>query len=502
MVKFSIAFCWGSVVFLSLLLNSCDQPSASSEAHAKWEKVLSGYRVKGQEQQLRSAYFLIGNLANKASVLTVLHHDSLPNDVQLRDTDYLSLVARLSFAGEHTNSHWLAVKCVVPDSSRITTEQMTANINNAYKARSVYPWALATDEPTFNEYVLPYRIAVEEPEDWRTYFLQRYLHLADSLPVNANTSQVYRFIEHDITRLFQYTKNYNPVISSLTLKQLLYLKRGGCEEVAGLLVYALRSVGIPATVELVPLWGRSNFGHTELIYADSTGTMAPHRPNRFVDISAKVFRKMYTIQPNPAKEISKLGVLPENIPAFFDHDDLMDVTHLRTTVADVRMPLQYPGGREKAGYLCVYNAGTWKPVEWSQINHDTVLFKNMGTPILYHTAVYKQGEVVLTGEPFFLEKGGVVRPAATGINPPLITLVLERNGIDEWMDVKPGIRYVLSYWDTNEKRWKKLATNPCQKEKQIVFTNVPEGQLYKLEEVNRNNKERPFSYESGKQRWW
>lgn len=62
-----------------------------------------------------------------------------------------------------------------------------------------------------------------------------------------------------------------------------------------------------------------------------------------------------------------------------------------------------------------------------------------------------------------------------------------------------GDTYELCYWQNN--RWISLGEQIATSH-ELVFDNVPQGELYLLHNLTRGIEERPFTYENNKQIWW
>ena len=144
------------------------------------------------------------------------------------------------------------------DMGAFQAEWLVSNIDAALKY-----WSPALcDFNTFCEYLLPYRLSVEPLFDWRDKFHERFSKLFNP---QANISENIQNLVGNINLWFTCTYNLEkrdeplPRLGSL---QLLQRKKGTCEDVANLVVFTLRSLGVPVTVDVVPYWATSTAGHT------------------------------------------------------------------------------------------------------------------------------------------------------------------------------------------------------------------------------------------------
>lgn len=133
------------------------------------------------------------------------------------------------------------------------------NVRMACLARRTVPLASGVPEAVFLEYVLPYAAAGEPREPWRTDFYARFLESAASSPsieeavVRLNREVVVQF------RLVYADKHVRKPLSS----PRRIIERGfvSCGEASLLLVYACRSVGIPARLVVLPRYHGKPGGH-------------------------------------------------------------------------------------------------------------------------------------------------------------------------------------------------------------------------------------------------
>lgn len=66
--------------------------------------------------------------------------------------------------------------------------------------------------------------------------------------------------------------------------------------------------------------------------------------------------------------------------------------------------------------------------------------------------------------------------------------------------IKEGEKYELFYADKSE--WKSLGTKIGTSSQVLIYDNVPKDALFWLRNLTKGKEERPFSYESNKQKWW
>lgn len=317
------------------------------------------------------------------------------------------------------------------DSHTVTANFLIQNVEFAFRAWKMNAWSKNVDFDTFCEYVLPYRLQNEHIELWRPQFyyeysrkagkyrnvidMERACHIAGSLHTQQGMEAVY---------------SYNMNISAVSLLQF-----GRCFDIGRYQVMALRSIGIPATMDYVPHWGNytGNHGMVKVVpfkqpmLIDNCNTSknisvlfgsASFLQGRKVDIGGKglpegievqysktipkVYRYTWSVQPE-MKHLINIARKGEMIPDFLSC--VKDVTGEYVVCSDAWIRMSIEGHR--IGYLCVFERGELVPVACSEIKEDgQVLFRNMGRHVMYLPAVYEQERMIPAGFPFYLDERG------------------------------------------------------------------------------------------------
>jgi len=144
-------------------------------------------------------------------------------------------------------------------------------------------------------------------------------------------------------------------------------------------------------------------------------------------------------------------------------------------------------------YICVYNDGEWKPVEWANRHADKWTFRDMGRKILYHLCAYENGYQNLLGSPMVLDTLGSIGyliPPQSGA-PRKLTVKKHDRG----KSISEG-KFKLYLWEN--KRWHRQGIFSAEGNE--LSLPLSENALYKLENGQTNT--RPFSMENGEQVWW
>lgn len=492
------------MLMTSLILTSCN-----GKGDSKYVDVLSHY--KKDYQKCNAAKFLIGNMN--------FHYGVKTKYLSIDSSDYTEFVTNyigtLRAAQVQDSLHVQPVSFNVYDSSLMTSAFLIRNIDDAF---DLYrnPIVKKYKEITFYNflnYLLPYRVGFEELNDWRPYMKSRYGNYLQSFDLAKMSikeiSQVLRYELEGATHLSYHGSSgiSQPAINQ-TVAQILKTKTVfSCEDYAIQSLYILRSLGIPSAYEIIPFFGKFNYGHAQesILFEDGkfypviNGDTAPFKYQ-----IAKMYRRTFQKQANPMLEVQQKGEDVNNIPAHFNHNDYIDITDERTPVSDIILN-KIPNNMHNVAYLCVYNCGEWKPIEWASVRKQSssTIFPSMGRKILYYAAFIGSDGMHFIKEPFILDTIGKMMPL-NGQRKLYKNNAMEIDSYDRHSKVQPNIMYTLFYWDNKSQEWRE---KDKQKPKStfLKFENVSNNLLYKVEssEINQIREEvRPFTYKDNKQTWW
>jgi hypothetical protein len=219
---------------------------------------------------------------------------------------------------------------------------------------------------------------------------------------------------------------------------------------------------------------------------------------------AKVYRKTFGKQK---KNLVFQQKKQEKIPDWLAGKSYVDVTSDYEDVCDVivNFKREIPDSIDIV-YLCVFNDGEWRPIQWGRIKDSTAVFSDMGKDIAYLPALYLNAEIVSFGSPFILLTDctqKILSAEETTVTLQLTSTTARKqeastDGIAKTF-LTLGKEYELFYWKDG---WKSFGKSVAD-EKPLVFEKVPAGSLYWLVEKGSNKEnERIFTIEDGKQVWW
>jgi len=365
--------------------------------------------------------------------------------------------------------------------------------------------------------------------------------------VNLNDTTLCKTFNTKLVNGFEYVSGGN-LSRFRNWSQLTRDNKGNCLEMCKLILYPLRAYGVAATIDFTPCWANNNGGgHMWNALIGPGGKSipfmglesAPNQYNPFTlienqdkqkctyRICGKIFRRTFSVNKNSLRYITKGG---EPIPEVFASDRITDVTKEYFSVGDIRVKLDrsfFAGSREKVTYLGVFSYGQWQPTAWALVNDEGMAsFGDMALNVLYIPMAPIAFNFVPIAHPLYLDSAGKVitlTPDSQNLTDVKISFLQSREldqlgaiGRIDWADTafRPtmekiaddklrstpvnNINYTLHYWNNG---WQPVATRQVNG-KELVFNKVPANALYRLTSANGKNKERCFTMENGKQRWW
>ncbi|WP_175634477.1 hypothetical protein [Pedobacter ghigonis] len=400
---------------------------------------------------------------------------------------------------------------MISDSSQVTDSMLIENVNAAIESYKFWKNFKKKDFPFsyFLNYVLPYRVGLEEINDWRSYFRIRYSNYLSTFAMRElSTKQIYKIINDELTGTSQYVMIRKPHLNkpaiNQTASQIIKTRVPfDCEDYAIRSMYVFRSMGIPTAYEKIPLWGKFNYGHAQEAILFENNKFYPVFAGDTVPFKyqiAKMYRRTFEHVVSPLDQIIESGEKKQDIPEYFNFSNFIDITNERTPVSNIRCKLR--SSQFNVLYLCVYNDGQWRPLAWSKLDASTqsVTFLNMGRKILYHLASFKDGRLNLIDGPFLLNTEGATSYLVKTKLPNTSFTFFEsdRNEV-----IKPKATYTLFYWDRIKQNWIAIETKRAISSS-LIFNNVPVNILLKLEAENPilSSNVRPFVIEDNQQIWW
>ncbi|HAO09421.1 MAG TPA: transglutaminase domain-containing protein [Chryseobacterium sp.] len=465
------------------------------------EKVIAHFNKPEDSLKLKATYFLISNMD--------IHHsesyywaDSSGKYVTYDELNYPDFTTALKAfdSVKKTVRKIHPVPYAYRDIDTIKAEFLIDNINQAFE---LWHRPLANQIPfaDFCEYLLPYRISIEPIQDWRTVYKNRF-NLASEK--SDQIDSVLRYLKKDMTNWFTCTYNLEKrpdPIPRLGALQLLQRKKGPCEDIADLAVFALRSQGIPASIDHVPAWATSSGNHTlDVVFNSSVQPihydllLLGDSIKEFIREPAKVIRATYSRQTNTLPYFENEENIP---PGFMRLTNYKDVTQEYWQTKDITCNIFRLTKMPKIAYAAVLNYSNWTPTWWGFVKNDSVTFSSLCKGAVFLPMYYIGGKLRPAGYPVVsgYKSMKVLKPDT--LNTRSITLKEE----EHYLRYRSGKKYKLYYWNNY---WKLIDEKiAAENTTELVFERVPKNALCILIPEYTQRKERPFSLnEKGEREWW
>lgn len=443
----------------AILLSACGGPQPAEPLDEALEKagknrtelesVLEHYRTADPDsQKLAAAEFLIANMAGQ---YTLTSPDTVPYRDALRRIAAIPRAERQSSVPTRTAAILDSVLKAYPprkikewDVQRISARTLIANIDSTFSCWRQTPWHTRYTFEDFCEWVLPYRVGNEVPdEDWRALAL-------DTPREGEDTVRRQDSILKLAVLLINHTgMGYGTDILRyplpMTYSELKSIGEGACFELADVATREFRSRGIPSAVDIVPAWANRSSAHAwnAVVFpgGDSCKGVGYHRKGwlQMENRISKIYRRRYSPMRD---DILARHRESEEIHPFFGELNMQDVTAQYIKVSDITLDgLQVPENR--LAWLCTFNNFAWVPIAYAEAGEGgNTTFRDMGRGLLmggnkpldlvdggkgivYLPAVWQNRQCIPAGRPFILYEDG--RQESLVPNPVRTqTITLER----------------------------------------------------------------------------
>lgn len=391
-------------IFGLLLLCSCANNHRLNVAlelaetnRGELEKVLLHYKDSGQKYD--AACFLIENMPKcysyKGWLIDTLRYWKSTTD-SFGNIDNKQVVKWEKYPASMMNKEY--------DIHVITADYLIRNIDQAFEAWKKRPWNKNLSFDDFCELILPYRIGDETLEDWRSAYSQEFSFLLDSVYTGTDMLEAVNVVlDHIKERGFRFNIDFDtPHMGAL---YLLANRAGKCVDACDLTLYALRSLGIPATIDMYIYESESRMGHTWDVLRDTSGNYINinffniARTKRDVDGRriGKVYRYTYGLQKDNLKFLKS----KDEIPPLFRHCFVKDVS--KDYFKD-NLELNLPDVKADHVYLGLFRSlSAGEGVAMAELKRGKATFKNIESEMIYLPLGYENSTYKPIGYPFFFD---------------------------------------------------------------------------------------------------
>jgi hypothetical protein len=476
--------------------------------------VLDHYRNDPDTLKYIAAEYLIGNMADH-SYITYALRDTTGTTIPFEVLDYEDYERlREAFAALEEQHGLLDFEHddTLLDVRTVTSDFLIEQIDLAFRAWRERPWSSGLSFDDFCEYVLPYRGSNEPLEPWRAEFFEKYADIGRRMTDSTDPMEAAALINDDIKTWFTFNERFYYHPTDQGLAEMKANGLGRCEDMTNLTIYAMRANGLAVTSDYTPYWANTGNNHAWNAILVSSGNVVPfmgaeanpgayHLSNKL----AKVYRKTFSRQH---QSLAFIEHKQAKVPPWLGRENYIDVTADYVDVCDVTVALERTDRDSvNLAYLCVFNSGEWKAIQWGKIVGRQVTFRDMGTDIAYLPALYLNEEIIPAGLPFVLNPDctlTVLRSDTGSVASVQLssTTRRKREGATDGVAgtfLKVGTDYELFVW---KEGWQSQGSATAT-EKPVVFDNVPRNGLYWLKPVGSDGEEeRIFTLEGDNQIWW
>jgi hypothetical protein len=401
-------------------------------------KVIDHYKQSGDEQKLLAAYYLIGNMEDKYGVYYPESADFfklLSGVDSLRvanaSSDRIDNFVDRAWEEGFGNSHNRMPRQQIRDMDVITADFLIENIDLAFKVWKEKPWCQHLGFDEFCEWILPYRVNNEPLQNWRPFMYNTFKGLEDSLKNPNDLHLACLKVNEVIARDFQFshTLGFVPMMGGLDAWNH---KQGICEHRYQLITMAMRSIGIPVTIDFTPYYPNEAGGHSWTALLDRDGDIKTFNGGEKIIkifdpaicpigievevLVSTVYRYCYA----PAQVDWLNDVDQDEVPALFKNRYIKNVSSQYKGVRKLDVSFEFntlERGTEVVYLYAFSNGQGITPVAPAKLNGNRAVFENIGCGGLYLPGYEKNGRIMLLDDPVDLPLGaGKVVPILTDGN--------------------------------------------------------------------------------------
>lgn len=403
---------------------------AAGKNKSELKAVLKHYRsVDKDSQKLKAAKYLIANMPahysyRDTAAINRYYSKALqilgtgPSPDWQRDT--LRLISDTQYSG--------ITRDIISDVEVMTADYLIYSIDHAFKQWKTQPWAQHLSYEEFRDWILPYKVTeYQSLDNWRDVLSEFY---SDSISTvtdpNDQRNTIYGAIEivrNEIHskqsaighRVIWEDRGSIPMRSAATWVRMTY---GSCMDYVTMGTAVFRSMGLPATVDQVPSWGRNSEGHSWYVFPDDRGREQKTINSLILGAGMqfypyeripKVWRNTYTID----REVIKYRNTAKYVYPFdICRKDVTDSYNLTSDLSiETKKELTSTLKDHKYVYIGMsVNSGgpQWRILDFGKLKRGKACFHNMGRNMLYIALGYDGEKLVPISNPFILDKSGKV----------------------------------------------------------------------------------------------
>jgi len=410
----------------------------AGENRTELEQVIEYYSLNPEDSlKLKAAKFLIVNMpyhyTSTNPTLDIFRHHIASNTPDATTIAEFEKQYRPLSGLQYSN---------VNDAHVMTADYLIRNINFSFRLWNEAPWGKHVSFEDFCEEILPYRIGDEPIEDWKEVYYQRYQPMLDTM-VNKNdivavAGMLFYYLYNNEDWAYVYDHNLNtPDLGALAL---LDMRWGMCREQVEMFIYTLRSVGIPAGMDMYVQHPDMEARQHEWNYLRDT----TRKSIGFEYYDTKVFGqnitdarkrgKIYRKYFKPQFESLPIRNQEKGIPQTLNNIFLKDVSsdYFPNNSVDFFLGTSYKNG--EVMYLSVFNNTEWIPIAWNEVKNKKIQFYYLQPGVLYQISGYSFGKTIPASEPFIMNRDGSVHFAVAKAGQTQSIKLMRKYPYPEWWE--------------------------------------------------------------------
>ena len=347
------------------------------------EKVLEHY--KDEPEKYKAACFLIENMPYHYA-LEGEELDSLKTVLASADAYGVMLKDTAVPDWDYYTPSGLQRK---PDVLNIRAEFLINNIDLAFDGWKKRPWNASLSFADFCEWLLPYRIGNETPDNWRQIYHDRYSFLLDEVYTGIDVveaiSVVWEYLQKEDPYRFTWVFNY----PHLGGEYLLHNRIGKCQDACDFMIYVMRAIGVPVAYDFYTFNAETRKGHVWNVVRDVTGVCLPftfpsRKPKRgsfYIDSRrpSVVYRRCFGRQWDMDGDFMR----NRSVPAAFKDVFARKVSD---NYFDSNLELPVEGMDGNYVYVGLFSAYGWRGIDFTKVESGKALFRGLGdskSPLIF-----------------------------------------------------------------------------------------------------------------------
>lgn len=402
-------------VILSMPIGVCAQMSYRE----KYAGVLRHYsETDADSLKYRAALFLIDNMEGHTSPHGIaINHFIQRIHTMEKSKGTRELRQAWSESRKEGKTHW------VSDSSLVSSAYLVENIDEAFETWRKSLWNNQLSFQHFCRYVLPHRINDEFlGEPWRKKLREQYSGIIIGV---TDIAKAFAMVKDSVYKVIELSNPYCEYnLDPLTCNEI---GRAECGQRCILLAAVLRALGIPAVVDVTPMWADySQKGHgwvsvvmgngeTYTVFEDDSIARL------FNPIDASQFSPKYKVtqtdypvkiktQKTPAKVYrmcyEHINKVKDTDPYILATPFINDVSGEYGLTTNVTLNVD----TESTVYLyCYMSAKDWSPIAKAEARNGKVTFRNVGKGSVCVAMNKIHERINVLTAPFLVGENGIIK---------------------------------------------------------------------------------------------